>query len=339
VCYGNGGEAPTVTDADLLLGHLNPDFFLGGEMQLRLDEVRTVVASQLGGSLGLDVTAAARGMRHIVNENMAAATRMHLAEKGRDPREYTLVAFGGAGPVHAYELAKLLKLRRVVVPPGAGVASALGFLVAAPGTDAVRGYVARLDAVDWAHISALYAEMETGARKLLEQAGAEPEEISIRASADMRHVGQGFEILVPLPPGPLGPDSVGEIRRAFFATYARLFDRTIETVPIEALNWRMHASAPGREIRIAAARPEERRRARQTTSRRVWIEPNGWTECPVHDRYALGPGDRLSGPAVIEERESTCVIGADASMLVDAQLNLVIEIENDAGDRSRRAHG
>lgn len=329
VCYGNGGEAPTVTDADLLLGHLNPDFFLGGEMRLSLDQVRSTIAEQLARPLGLDVTATARGIRHIVNENMAAATRMHLAEKGRDPRDYTLIAFGGAGPVHAYDLARLLKLRRIVVPPGAGVASALGFLVAAPGTDDVRGYVSRLDEVDWTHVGALYADMEAAARKLLQQAGAEPDAIIIRASADMRHVGQGFEIPVPLPPGPLGAPSVPEIRRAFFATYARLFDRTIETVPIEALNWRMHASAPGHEIPIAAARPEDRRSARQTSSRRVWIEPKGWTDCPVHDRNTLGPGDRIVGPAVIEERESTCIIGADAFVLVDAYLNLVIEIGDD----------
>ena len=337
ICYGRGGSEPTVTDADLLLGFLNPDFFLGGEMVLRLEEVRSAIARNLAEPLGLDVTDAASGIRHIVNENMAAATRMHLAEKGRDPREYTMIAFGGAGPVHAYDLAKLLKISRIVVPPGAGVASALGFLVAAPGSDDVRGYVGRLDQLNWADINALYAEMEGGARELLVRAGAAPEEIVIAATADMRHVGQGFEIRVPLPAGPLSAASVPAIRKAFFTTYATLFDRTIETVPVEALNWRMHASAPGREISIASARPSASGVTRSRSRRKVYLHPQGWTDCEVYDRYALTPGDRISGPAVIEERESTCIVGSDAVVSVDEHLNLVIHIVPNPTHATREA--
>lgn len=173
VCYNRGGTEPTVTDADLLLGCLDPAFFLGGEMTLSIDKVRSAVGEKLAGPLGIGREEAARGIRSIVDESMAAATRMHLAEKGKDPRAYTLFAFGGAGPVHAYALAKLLKMRRIIVPMGAGVISALGFLVAAPAVDEVRGYVSSLDRVDWDYVNGIYAEMEASARALLLGAGGD----------------------------------------------------------------------------------------------------------------------------------------------------------------------
>src|SRR5262249_9132818 len=154
-----GGAEPTVTDADLLLGRLDPDHFLGGEMHLEPDRVQRVFEQGVAQELGLRVSETALGVQRIVDETMAAATRIHLAETGRDPRRYTLVAFGGAGPVHAYNLARLLKMRRVVVPLGAGVASALGFLVAPPATDMVRSYVARLERLDFELVKTLFAEM------------------------------------------------------------------------------------------------------------------------------------------------------------------------------------
>jgi len=325
VCYGQGGTEPTVTDGDLLLGYLDPSYFLGGEMALDLPHVREAMAERLAKAIGVSETEAAHGIHRIVNENMAAATRMHLAEKGRDPRRYTLFAFGGAGPLHAYGLAKLLKIPRVVVPLGAGVASALGFLVAPPATDAVRSYVARLDQVDWAQVNALFAEMEQTARALLIEAGARPDEIVLHPSADMRHIGQGFEIPVPLPAGRLGPDHVGAIRDSFFASYRQHFGRTVEEVPIEALSWRLASSAPGRDIRLGGATPAATGPARRG-SRPVFFAGSGFVECAVYDRYALAPGASVEGPAVIEERESTCVIGPDARASVDPLLNLVIDI-------------
>ncbi|MDZ4128539.1 MAG: hydantoinase/oxoprolinase family protein, partial [Hydrogenophaga sp.] len=164
VAYGRGGTEPTVTDADLVLGCLNPQFFLGGEMALSLDAVEKAMQVRLGDPLGIDAMAAARGIQAIANETMAAATRMHLAERGRDPRTHTLFAFGGAGAVHGYALARLLKVPRLIVPMGAGVISALGFLVAAPAVDEVRGYVTRLEGADWSAVNALFAQMEAAGR-------------------------------------------------------------------------------------------------------------------------------------------------------------------------------
>ena len=177
VCYGLGGSQPTVTDADLVLGRLDPAYFLGGELTLDPGRVQQAFADTITPELGIESQDAALGVQRIVDETMAAATRMHLAEKGRDPRQYTIIAFGGAGPVHAWNLARLLKVRQVVVPLGAGVASALGFLVAPPATDMVRSYVARLDRVDWSHVNALLSEMQKLGRDLLTEAGADPEQI------------------------------------------------------------------------------------------------------------------------------------------------------------------
>ncbi|ODU68583.1 MAG: methylhydantoinase [Novosphingobium sp. SCN 66-18] len=323
VAYGRGGTEPTVTDADLLLGYLNPDYFLGGEMALGLEAVRNAVNTRLAKPLAIDGDTAARGIQEIVNESMAAATRMHLAEKGKDPRAYAMLAFGGAGPVHAYGLAKLLKVRRLIVPMGAGVISAFGFLVAAPSTDSARGYFARLDRVDWDHVNGLFAEMEVAARLMLADTGSGQGEIRFQRQADMRYHGQGFEITVTLPEGALGPERTGEVREAFDATYRRLFDRVVQNVPVEAVNWRLTASLPAQEISLAHApvdAPAER------PSRSVSFPGFGRMETRVYDRYALKPGTRIEGPAIFEERESSFNVGPDAVVTVDAFANLIVEI-------------
>jgi N-methylhydantoinase A len=328
VCYGRGGTQPTVTDADLVLGRLDPAYFLGGEMTLDPDSVRRAFSGTISVRIGVDVETAALGVQRIVDEMMAAATRMHLAEKGKDPRKYTLIAFGGAGPVHAHNLARLLKVGKVVVPLGAGVASALGFLVAPPATDMVTSYVTRLERADWHHINALFAGMRDRGCQLLSEAGADPARIAYRPSAEMRHVGQGFEIPVPLPGLNLSADDLPGIRAAFFDTYRLRFGRTMEEAPIEVLSWRLGCVAPGLDIRLGreapadGADPEAARRG----SRKVLFETHGWQECAVYDRYKLPVGARFTGPALIEERESTCVVGPDAVVSVDAIRNLVVEL-------------
>ncbi|PZW51153.1 N-methylhydantoinase A [Humitalea rosea] len=331
ICYGRGGTEPTVTDSDLVLGRLDPAYFLGGEMSLDVDAVQKIIETGIAKGLDVERDTASLGIRRIVDETMAAATRMHLAEKGRDPRRYTLIAFGGAGPVHAYDLARLLKMKRMLVPLGAGVASALGFLVAPPATDLVRSHVARLERVDWDHVNGLLAQMVEEGRALLLEAGAAPDDIIAHAAADMRHVGQGFEIPVPLPSMSLSSANLPAIREAFFATYRERFGRVMEELPIEALSWRVACVAPGRDIQMAtvAATATESftdacRAARG--KRDVLFEGFGWRDCIVYDRYALAPGASFTGPALVEERESTCVIGPDAAVSVDRFRNLVIEL-------------
>ncbi len=325
-CYGLGGTEPSVTDADLVLGYLSPDYFLGGEMKLDRAAAERAIDQHVARPLGLTTLEAAVGIHSVVNENMAAATRMYVAEKGRDPRRYSLIAFGGAGPVHAYGLAGLLKLGRIICPFGAGVTSALGFLVAAPAIDLVRSYVSRLEDLDWDHLNRLYDEMETEARGLLLEAGARAEQIEIRRTADLRYVGQGFEIAAPVPHGRLGPEHLPELKASFLETYERLFARHIADVPVESLSWRLAASGPVPNLSLRfggqPAASDEPRKA----ERPVYFPETGLAPCPVYSRYALKPGMTMRGPAVIEERESTTVIGPDGRVSVDRYLNLIVEI-------------
>ena len=332
VAYGRGGADPTVTDADLLAGYLDPADFLGGEMDLDRPGVMRAVAG-LAAGLGLDVAGAGVGIENIVTENMAAATRMHLAEKGRDPRDCTLIAFGGAGPVHAYTLAKALKMPRVIVPAGAGVMSAFGFLVAEPSVAEVRGYPAALGTVDWDRVAALYAEMEARARELLRRAGAAAEHVVVLRLADMRYLGQGYEITVPLPDAKLSAAGAPAISEAFARTYKAAFGRVISDGTPELINWRLSATCPATPFNLpehapAAASPATRpaRRGHRT----VRFAGTGRSHrADVYDRCTLPPGSVVRGPAVFAERETSCVIGPDCTVTVDADRNLIIDIDQE----------
>ncbi|MBE87807.1 MAG: methylhydantoinase [Rhodospirillaceae bacterium] len=326
VCYGQGGVEPAVTDADLFLGYLNPDYFLGGEMSLDLGDVEKAIDEKLAKPLGLSVLDAAVGIHSVVNENMAAATRMHLAEKGRDPRRYDMIAFGGAGPVHACNVARLLKLKRLIVPLGAGVTSALGFLVAPPAVDYVRSYVARIEQIDWGHLNALFANMEADAEKMLVEAGAKPGEISFQRTSDMRHVGQGFEVSVPVQSGALDESQADSLRTNFLNTYEMLFERAVTDVPIEAMSWRVAAFAPVPNIALKFKARSLVADEKLKGQREVYFPETGFAPCDVYNRYMLVEGDIIVGPAIIEERESTTVMPPGTQATVDSSLNLIIEL-------------
>ena len=327
VCYGLGGTQPAVTDADLLLGYLSPEYFLGGEMNLDLGLVKDAVEEKLANVTGLSVEEVAAGIHSIVNENMASATRMYIAEKGRDPRRYALVASGGAGPVHAYGMAKLLKISRVICPLGAGVLSALGFLVAAPGTDSVRSYVSRLENLDWDRLNRLFRDMEEEAMAQIVEAGADPATVTMRRRADMRYSGQGFEIDVPLPDGEMDGSAANVMRQSFLDKYQELFGRQIGDLPIEALTWRIFASGPTPNVELNFAGQQIDEEPSDKGERQVYFPETGYATCKIYNRYALKPGDSFRGPAVIEERESTAVAGPDTTVSIDKYLNLVIDID------------
>ena len=327
VCYGLGGTQPAVTDADLLLGYLSPEYFLGGEMDLDLGLVKDAVEEKLANVTGLSVEEVAAGIHSIVNENMASATRMYIAEKGRDPRRYALVASGGAGPVHAYGMAKLLKISRVICPLGAGVLSALGFLVAAPGTDSVHSYVSRLENLDWDRLNRLFREMEEEAMAQIVEAGADPATVTMRRRADMRYSGQGFEIDVPVPDGEMDGSAANVMRQSFLDKYQELFGRQIGDLPIEALTWRIFASGPTPNVELNFAGQQIDEEPSDKGERQVYFPETGYATCKIYNRYALKPGDSFRGPAVIEERESTAVAGPDTTVSIDKYLNLVIDID------------
>jgi N-methylhydantoinase A len=331
VAYGRGGRQPTVTDADLLTGHLDPGRFLGGQMRLSLPQVQHAIHA-LGTRIGIDPAATAAGIQDLVAGSMADATRMHLAEQGRDPRTYALMAYGGAGPVHAYTLAKRLKVPRVIVPLGAGVMSAIGFLLAAPSVDEVRGYPVALARVDWQRVASLYQEMETRARSVLHRREPGADDVTVIRSADMRYLGQGFDITVPLPDGELSAARAAEIRESFARTYRAVFGRTIADGTPEVVNWRLCARLPAAPLTLThhpAGTPQRGRRP-------VRFAGFGELEVDVYDRYALAPGWAGRGPALFEERESSCGVGPDCTVTVDSHHNLIIDIRPDQPEGSSR---
>ncbi|PSH60855.1 hydantoinase/oxoprolinase family protein [Phyllobacterium sophorae] len=325
VCYNRGGGEPTVTDADLMLGYLSPDYFLGGELQLDIAAVRNAVKEKIAEPLGMDITGAAAGIHEIVNETMASATRMYLTEKGEDPSDYTLLAFGGAGPVHAYGLAKSLGISKIIVPPGAGVMSALGLLTAAPACDLARGYIGQLSAVDWKTVNDLFADMEREAQVLLSELGVAWEDVVQVRSADMRFIGQGFEISSPLPAEELGEHQIARIQDDFIDAYEARFGRRVDGVGIEALTWRLHVCIPQREENLAFATSGKAGEALKG-HRQALFEGSGFVDCAVYERSRLTAGSKIAGPAIIEERESTTIVGPDAVVDVDTHFNLSMNI-------------
>jgi N-methylhydantoinase A len=326
-CYGQGGTEPTVTDADLLLGYLDPANFLGGAMRLDAARADRAIAARIAGPLGTDVLRAAAGIVAIANENMASAARLHVAERGRDIRRYTLVAFGGAGPVHAYGVARALRLRRVLYPVAAGVLSALGFLVAPAAQRLVRSDVAVIDQIDWTRLRGLIAEMRASATAALAEAGVGPGAETVRLTADLQYAGQGYTIEVPVPLAVIDVGDAAALREAFEARYRAVFGTTLPGLPVEALNWRLAAQGPAGTAPLGAARPaggEDATPAR-TGQRAIWIpERQAFATAAIYDRYRLAPGMRFAGPAVVEERESTVVINGAGTVDVDARGNLVV---------------
>ncbi len=329
-CYGKGGREATVTDADLVLGYLNPDYFLGGEMRLDARRAEEAIGEKIAGPLGLDMARAAWGIHEIVDENMANSARILAVEKGEDIASYALMAFGGAGPVHAYWVAKRLGISKIICPYGAGVTSAFGLTVAPLSFDLVRSHICRLNSLDLGEINALYEELEEESIRLLMSAGAEREEIRLTRTCDMRYTGQGHEIVVPIPGGTLTEGDAELIQKAFDEEYEKLYFKTNPAVPIEAVNWRVHGLGARKALDLSGALAGMRRKSGKAHKgkRPVYLPEYGeYRECDVFDRYALGPGELIKGPAIIEERESTVVVGPQGNAQVDSYLNLVISVE------------
>lgn len=330
VCYALGGKEPTVTDADLVLGYLNPDNFLGG--RLRLDKASAVAAieTQLASPLSMSVTEAAAGMVALANENMATAARLHVAERGKDPMRYALMAFGGAGPVHALGVAQALRLKRVIYPMGAGALSAFGFLVAPAATRLVRSYVTRIENINWSIVHSLYDEMRAQALSTMVKTGVASSELSFRMSVDMRYAGQGHELDVTFDEKEILTLHDGAaLRAAFEQAYFDLFTMRLDALAVETLNWRLICEGPAPEAPLTAwAAPKEGDASSAMTGRREIYVPSEsrFVDAPVYDRYRLACGVRFDAPAIIEERESTVVLNGRASVEVDAYANLLVEI-------------
>jgi len=317
-CYGRGGENPTVTDADLLLGYLDPDYFLGGTMLLDKGAAEHAMEAKVARPLGTSIVEAAFGIHDLINETMAAAAKTHIAEKGGNPNIVTISAFGGAGPVHAYGLAKKIGAPRILVPPLAGVGSALGFFTAPVAFDLTRSHRVALNDADLKEVEHLFQELETEGAAILQQAGTD-ETIIFERALMMRFVGQGAETDLSIQRKPFDQWEKKEIRELFDDVYKKLYGRTYPETPVEFVTFKVRASLPSREFRIPPIRQAEGKLADCIKGERnaFSLVRKGYIPFTVYDRSKLFPGAVIQGPAIVEERESTIIVGEDAKASVD----------------------
>ncbi|MGO8020800.1 hydantoinase/oxoprolinase family protein [Rhizobium leguminosarum] len=321
--YQRGGTQPTVTDADILLGYMGTESFVGGSFKVSKEAAHEAMA-KLAASLEVSVERCAWGIHDLVNESMSKAAAMHATDLGVDPRSLPMVAFGGAGPVHAYGIARKLGISRIICPTGAGVSSAIGLLIAPVAVDLSASHPMALDAWNMDAMNRLLDELSAQGAEVVSAAGVPKDTISNRYTVDMRHVGQGHEITVVLPDRTLPKEEfLSELRGNFFKLYRELFGRTV-AAPLEVITWRLRAGGEKDQV----TRPHETIVAdAKKGSRKVYFqEIGGFAGTAVYDHYKLPVGEEVKGPAIVEQRESTAVVGPSGAFHVDAHGNLVINI-------------
>jgi N-methylhydantoinase A len=317
-CYKQGGENPTVTDADLVLGYLDPNFFLGGTMALDIKLSKKAIEDKIARPLGTAMVEAAFGIHDLINETMAAAAKTHIAEKGGNPNIVTMSAFGGAGPVHAYGLARKIGAPAILVPPLAGVGSALGFFTAPVAFDLSRSHRVTLDDADFKEIEKLLNGLEQESAGILEDT-AKGRNIIYERTLLMRFVGQGAETDLVIEPKAFDTFSKEDIRRLFDQEYKRLYGRTYHETPVEFVTFKVRASLPKRPFSIPKLSNEtgDIKTCIKGERPAFSIIQKDYIPFTVYDRSKLFANAEFPGPAIIEERESTIVIGEDASARVD----------------------
>ncbi|KMK64872.1 hydantoinase/oxoprolinase family protein [Puniceibacterium sp. IMCC21224] len=323
-CYGLGGRQPTVTDADLVLGYLDAASFLGGDMALDKAAAEDAIRQTLAEPLGLSVVEAAWGIYETVNESMAQAATIHALESGRKVQDFTVLAIGGAGPVHAANLARRLGVRRVICPLGAGVASAFGFLASPISFEFARAAIEPLTGLDLARIDTMVAELEREGIDLVTSAGIAATDAQTAVSVLMRYSGQGYQVDVAIPRDVIIAGDTAAIQKLFEQRYLTLFGRT-EAMAAEIMSWRVVVAGPKPVLEPQAAlRPGTARIGQRPV---YFGEAGDFIDTPVYDRYCLPPNQRIPGPAVFEERESTIVMPPSARARADQHGNLIIDLD------------
>lgn len=325
-CYARGGEQPTVTDANLVLGLLDPDAFLGGRMPLDVEAARQAIR-RVAEPLGLSIEDAAWGIHEVANSKMSEALRTHSVEKNVSPSQMTMLAFGGAGPSHAWSLAKQLSVKRVYFPNGAGVYSAFGLLTAPPSADFVRSDRCRLQpGIDVKRIAALFAEGFDEAITTLAAANADPNTAIQQKLAGVRYVGQGSELTVTLPESFLAQGDVQALIDSFEAAHLARFGRTLPGQGVEVVNWRgrVQTTPPVLNTTDQLSHPEPDAREK---SLQVYLgREQGFSACRVIPRSLLITGEAIHGPALLQEKECAIYVGPGASAQLDPQGNILMEL-------------
>ncbi len=320
-CYGNGGTEPTITDANLLLGRLEPT--LGSKITLDREASERAIAT-VAEQLGIETIEAAEAMVKISCEIMAQAVKKVVVNKGRDPRDYVLVSFGGAGPMHACMVAQAMSIPSVIVPAAAGVGSAFGATVMDLRQDVETSMYAPMSVVDLNKLNATYADLEARARELMARDGVRGERVEITKTAQMRYVGQTFEVETPIPHGELDQDSIKTITNEFHRMHELEYGVSSDDFEPAFVSLSIAATAHMAEApefkRLSGDKMHALKNKREVYFDREWLE------CPVINGQILQPGDTATGPAVIEYTDSVCVLPPNASAAVDTHGNLVIDV-------------
>jgi N-methylhydantoinase A len=328
-CYGLGGEDPTVTDADLILGYLDPDNFLGGRMRLDAGLAQRAV-ERLASELGIAPLDLAWGICEVVNENMASAARVHVAEKGLDPRALTMVATGGAGPVHAVEIAHKLGIRRVVCSIAAGVGSCLGFLSAPARADRAWSKTQALADVDPAELMAVVEQLRASAATELVNAGVDPTDMHFTLAADVRYAGQGHTLGIEQPLADVDDRAPQAFERLFVRRYEQLYGQSVPGGLVQVVTWRLagRSTSETQDFRLAAVQPDAP--PSPIAHRPIYLPAvRGYGTVPVYERYALAAGTVLTGPLLLQEPESTLVVARGAEVEILANLSVSVTLSAD----------
>ena len=327
-CYGRGGDWATLTDANLALGFFDPKYFLGGAMQLDRDASTKVIEARLSRALDVDTARAAWGIHETINEDVARAFRVHASEIGFDYRNCNMVAFGGSGPAHAARIARKLRIPRVVFPSGSGVMSAIGMLVSPISFQLARTNRVFVQELARQAFADYFRSVQDDAQQVLIEAGIDPKDIKVERHLDMRYRGQGYEIEVALPPAADAGELFDRIPQLFAKAYEQIFSLSYLSEPVEILHWKVDVSGPSPRFdnRWSLRTRKANGGARKGSRKAYFPEAGGYVDCPVYDRYALAPGALIEGPALVEERESTCVIGVGDRAQIDDFGNMVAEI-------------
>lgn len=325
-CYGNGNDEPTVTDANVVLQTQNPEYLLNGRMKIDQSLSRAAIA-RLADRLGMDVMEAANGILDIVTANMAKAIRVISVQRGHDPRDYTMVAFGGAGPVHAARLARELGMKRIIIPRTPGVLCALGLLMTDLRTDFSATQMSRLDDTTPEAVARAYAALEEQAVAWFDQEGIDEVARRTERRVDLRYQGQNYETAVPLAQGPVTADSLAALKQGFLNAHRQLYGFIAEGEPVQIVTFRLSASGL---VDKASFRPQHDAgpdaSAAKTGQRDVWmVEAGGFTPAALYNRDLLRPGNVISGPAIIDQMDTTTVVPPGMAVTVDPYLNLLLE--------------
>jgi N-methylhydantoinase A len=337
-CYALGGKLPTVTDADLVLGYLSAESFLGGDMKLDVARARVAIRDHVAKPLKLTVEQAAYAIHRVVNANMARAAKVHCLEHGHDPRRFTLFAYGGAGPVHAYGVARTLGVSELIFPARAGVMSALGFLLASPSFEVVRGRLSPLMQSELAETNHLLKSMVAEATRVVRKSVPRGT-LQVQREVAVRYEGQSYELYVPLPNGAVTKAALMRAARDFNKAYASRYHALAEQERLEAVRWRVRVSGQPSKGDRKLLFLKENISSRVAGRRAVYVpEKSVYVQCAVHKRDLLPAGSKLTGPVLIEERESTVFVGAGARVVVagNGDLRVSLQPKRVAGHNAKR---